>query len=196
MTILGVTGGIGSGKSIVCKYLSLHNIPIYDADIEAKRLNNTSPVIRQELIIRFGKSIYINNELDRKQLASLIFNNKENLQFVNQLIHTELAKHFLNWIEDNKRHSILALDAAVLFESGFDKYVDKIITVIAPIDIRINRVSKRDNLSPQQIEARINSQISDEERSKLSDFVVVNDNYESIINQTNIIIKKITRSAL
>lgn len=196
MTILGVTGGIGSGKSIVCKYLSLHNIPIYDADIEAKRLNNTSPVIRQELIIRFGKSIYINNELDRKQLASLIFNNKENLQFVNQLIHTELAKHFLNWIEDNKRHSILALDAAVLFESGFDKYVDKIITVIAPIDIRINRVSKRDNLSPQQIEARINSQISDEERSKLSDFVVVNDNYESIINQTNIIIKKITQSAL
>lgn len=196
MTILGVTGGIGSGKSIVCKYLSLHNIPIYDADIEAKRLNNTSPVIRKELIIRFGKSIYINNELDRKQLASLIFNNKENLQFVNQLIHTELAKHFLNWIEDNKRHSILALDAAVLFESGFDKYVDKIITVIAPIDIRINRVSKRDNLSPQQIEARINSQISDEERSKLSDFVVVNDNYESIINQTNIIIKKITQSAL
>lgn len=196
MTILGVTGGIGSGKSIVCKYLSLHNIPIYDADIEAKRLNNTSPVIRQELIIRFGKSIYINNELDRKQLASLIFNNKENLQYVNQLIHTELAKHFLNWIEDNKRHSILALDAAVLFESGFDKYVDKIITVIAPIDIRINRVSKRDNLSPQQIEARINSQISDEERSKLSDFVVVNDNYESIINQTNIIIEKITQSAL
>lgn len=196
MTILGVTGGIGSGKSIVCKYLSLHNIPIYDADIEAKRLNNTSPVIRQELIIRFGKSIYINNELDRKQLASLIFNNKENLQFVNQLIHTELAKHFLNWIEDNKRHSILALDAAVLFESGFDKYVDKIITVIAPIDIRINRVSKRDNLSHEQIEARINSQISDEERSKLSDFVVVNDNYESIINQTNIIIKKITQSAL
>lgn len=196
MTILGVTGGIGSGKSIVCKYLSLHNIPIYDADIEAKRLNNTSPVIRQELIIRFGKSIYINNELDRKQLASLIFNNKENLQFVNQLIHTELAKHFLNWIEINKKHNILALDAAVLFESGFDKYVDKIITVIAPIDIRINRVSKRDNLSPQQIEARINSQISDEERSKLSDFVVVNDNYESIINQTNIIIKKITQSAL
>ncbi len=84
----------------------------------------------------------------------------------------------------------------MLFESGFDKYVDKIITVIAPIDIRINRVSKRDNLSPQQIEARINSQISDEERSKLSDFVVVNDNYESIINQTNIIIKKITQSAL
>lgn len=196
MTILGVTGGIGSGKSIVCKYLSLHNIPIYDADIEAKRLNNTSPVIRKELIIRFGKSIYINNELDRKQLASLIFNNKENLQFVNQLIHTELAKHFLNWIEDNKRHSILALDAAVLFESGFDKYVDKIITVIAPIDIRINRVSKRDNLNPEQIKARINSQISDEERSKLSDFVVVNDNYESIINQTNIIIKKITQSAL
>lgn len=196
MTILGVTGGIGSGKSIVCKYLSLHNIPIYDADIEAKRLNNTSPVIRMELINRFGKSIYINNELDRKQLASLIFNNKENLQFVNQLIHTELAKHFLNWIEDNKRHSILALDAAVLFESGFDKYVDKIITVIAPIDIRINRVSKRDNLSHEQIEARINSQISDEERSKLSDFVVVNDNYESIINQTNIIIKKITQSAL
>ncbi len=194
MTIIGVTGGMGSGKSVVCKLLSLYNIPIYDADIEAKRLNDTSSVIRQKMEERFGDDIYKNNVLDKKLLAHHIFNNQENLKFANKIIHTELAKHFLNWVEENKEFKIITIDAPVLFEAGFDKFVDKIITVTAPIDKRIERVSKRDKLTREQIITRINNQMSDEERIKLSDFVVINDDNHSIIKQTDNILRNIYTS--
>ncbi len=196
MIIIGVTGGIGSGKSIVCKFMSIHNIPVYDADKEAKNLNDNSSIIKSKLIERFGNNIYTNEVLNKKKLANLIFNDKDNLQYVNSVIHSELATHFLNWIEKNKHCNLLAIDAAVLFESGFDKYVDKIVTVIAPIDIRIARVSDRDNLSSEQIKARIESQISDKERIEKSDFMITNDNKSSIIKQVNYIINKITQTAL
>lgn len=191
MIKLGVTGGIGSGKSIVCKLLSLHNIPIYDADSEAKKLNNSSPIIKNKLIERFGNSLYINNKLDRQKLANLIFNNKDNLQYVNSVIHTELAKHFLDWVQAHNTFDIIAIDAAVLFEAGFQKYVDKVITVTAPINKRIERVSKRDNMTSEQIQSRIKSQMSDEERIKLSNYVIINDDNISIIKQAQHIIQDI-----
>lgn len=191
MTIIGITGGIGSGKSIVCKLLSLYNIPIYDADKEAKALNNSSPIIKDKLIKRFGNSIYKENRLDKALLAKLIFTDKDNLAYVNSAIHTELAKHFLNWVKAHNEFNIVAIDAAVLLEAGFQKYVNKVITVSAPIDIRIERVAKRDNMGSEQIMSRIESQMSDKERIKLSDFVIINDDKESIIEQTSNIIKTI-----
>lgn len=194
MTILGITGGIGSGKSIVCKVLSFFNIPIYDADKEAKILNDISPTIRHKLTEYFGEDIYKSNILDKKLLASYIFNNKDDLAYVNSVIHTELSKHFLEWIDVNKDYDTIAIDAAVLFEAGFQKYVDKIITVVAPIDVRIDRVSKRDNLSNEQIISRINSQMSDEQRTSLSDYVVINDEQQSIIKQINNIVKSISNT--
>lgn len=192
MIKLGVTGGIGSGKSVVCEVLRLHDIPVYDADLEAKRLNDTSPVIREKLIEAFGAELYKNDKLDRKKLAQLIFNDEKNLRQVNSIIHPELAKHFEKWTDGRMEHSIVAIDAAVLFEAGFQQFVDKTITVFSPIETRIERVVKRDNLTKEQILSRINSQMSDEEKIRLSDFVIINDNKHSILEQVSTILKTIS----
>lgn len=183
MIKLGITGGIGSGKSVVCDVLRLHGIPVYDADREAKNLNDTCPVIRQRLIDAFGEELYRNNKLDRKKLAHLIFNHSENLQRVNSIIHPQLAQHFLEWANRLAHHPVVAIDAAVLFEAGFQKFVDKTITVLSPVEMRIHRVTQRDNLTQEQVLSRINSQLSDEEKVKLSDFVILNDNTRSLLKQ-------------
>ena len=192
MIKLGVTGGIGSGKSVVCEVLRLHDIPVYDADLEAKRLNDTSPVIREKLIEAFGAELYKNDKLDRKKLAQLIFNDEKNLRQVNSIIHPELAKHFEKWTDERIEHPIAAIDAAVLFEAGFQQFVDKTITVFSPVETRIERVVKRDNLTKEQILSRINSQMSDEEKIRLSDFVIINDNKHSILEQVSTILKTIS----
>ncbi len=192
MIKLGVTGGIGSGKSVVCEVLRLHDIPVYDADLEAKRLNDTSPVIREKLIEAFGAELYKNDKLDRKKLAQLIFNDEKNLHRVNSIIHPELAKHFEKWTDERIEHPIAAIDAAVLFEAGFQQFVDKTITVFSPVETRIERVVKRDNLTKEQILSRINSQMSDEEKIRLSDFVIINDNKHSILEQVSTILKTIS----
>ena len=192
MIKLGVTGGIGSGKSVVCEVLRLHDIPVYDADLEAKNLNDTSPVIREKLIEAFGAELYKNDKLDRKKLAQLIFNDEKNLHRVNSIIHPELAKHFEKWTDERIEHPIAAIDAAVLFEAGFQQFVDKTITVFSPIETRIERVVKRDNLTREHILSRINSQMSDEEKIRLSDFVIINDNKHSILEQVSTILKTIS----
>lgn len=193
MIVLGITGGIGSGKSTVCEILKLYQIPVYNADKEAKNLNDTSPIIRKKLIEIFGESIYTNNKLDRKQLAAHIFNNKDNLQKVNKIIHTELAKHFKTWVQSKHKYSIVAIDAAVLFEAGFQKHVDHTITVTAPQEIRIERVRKRDGMTEEQIKARMSSQMSEKEKVKLSDFTIINDDKRSITQQIEIILKTIAK---
>ena len=192
MVKLGVTGGIGSGKSVVCEILRLHNIPVYDADVEAKNLNDTSPVIREKLIDVFGTDLYRNNKLDRKKLAHLIFNNEENLRAVNSIIHPELAKHFEEWAEKRKHHPVVAIDAAVLFEAGFQSVTDKTIIVLAPLETRIERAVKRGNLTKEQITARTNSQMSDEEKVKLADFVIHDDGNHSLLEQISQILQVIS----
>ena len=192
MKVIAITGGIGSGKSVVCEVLRLHDIPVYDADLEAKNLNDTSPVIREKLIEAFGAELYKNDKLDRKKLAQLIFNDEKNLHRVNSIIHPELAKHFEKWTDERIEHPIAAIDAAVLFEAGFQQFVDNTITVFSPVETRIERVVKRDNLTREHILSRINSQMSDEEKIKLSDFVIINDNKHSILEQVSTILKTIS----
>lgn len=191
MIVLGITGGIGSGKSLVCELLKLHRVPIYDADYKAKWLNDISPVIKEKLITLFGEELYQGNKLNRKKLASYIFGNKEHLLQVNNIIHTELAKDFTAWKEKHQHHPIVAIDAAVLFEARFEQHVDKIITVTAPEQIRIDRVIARDNLSEEQIRARMASQMSEDEKIKLSDFVIHNDSNRSLIAQITTILDSI-----
>ncbi len=192
MIKLGVTGGIGSGKSVVCDVLRLHNIPIFDADREAKKLNDTSPVIREKLINNFGPDLYRNNRLDRKKLAHLIFNNEENLRKTNAIIHPELAKHFNKWVNQREHHAVVAIDAAVLYEAGFQSLLDKTILVMAPREIRIERAAKRDRLSQEQITARANSQMNDEEKVKLADFIIRNDGRHSLLEQVAQILQDIS----
>lgn len=189
MITLGVTGGIGSGKSVVCEVLRLHNIPVYDADVEAKNLNDTSSVIREKLIEAFGSELYPNNKLDRQKFARLIFNNEDNLRRANSIIHPELAKHFLEWTKQHRHCPIVAMDAAVLLEAGFQQVLDKIIVVLAPLDTRIERALKRGNLSKEQITARANNQMSDEEKVKHADFIIHNDGKQSLLAQISKILQ-------
>ncbi|HHV85859.1 MAG TPA: dephospho-CoA kinase [Petrimonas sp.] len=192
MIKLGVTGGIGSGKSVVCDVLRLHDIPVYDADLEAKNLNDTSSVIRKKLTESFGQDLYRNNRLDREKLAHLIFNNEENLRTANSIIHPELAKHFMEWAEQRKHHPVIALDAAVLFEAGFQSVLDKTIIVLAPLEVRIERAVKRGNLTKEQITARANSQMSDKEKAELADFIIQNDGQHSLLEQVDKILQVVS----
>ncbi|MEA4996257.1 MAG: dephospho-CoA kinase [Petrimonas sp.] len=192
MIKLGVTGGIGSGKSVVCEVLRLHGIPVFDADREAKKLNETSPVIREKLINNFGPDLYLNDRLDRKKLASLIFNNKENLRTTNAIIHPELAKHFVKWADQRKHYAVVAIDAAVLFEAGFQSLLDKTIIVLAPLETRIERAVKRDHLSKEQVMARASSQMKDEEKARLADFTIHNDGRHSLLEQVEQILQEVS----
>jgi dephospho-CoA kinase len=183
MTKVGITGGIGSGKSVVCELFRVHDIPVFDADAEAKRLNDTSPVIREKLTQLFGNDLYENNLLNRQKLASFIFSNPENLQKVNAIIHPEVAACFEKWTNEQKNALIVVIETAILFESGFDKLVDKTVTVYSPKSDRVERVVKRDNTDIVQIEARMKNQMPEEEKIRLSDFVIINDNHKSLIEQ-------------
>ncbi len=184
MIILGITGGIGSGKSTISELLLILGIPVYIADLESKKLTNNSSVIRKELIKLYGKDIYNDDGLLNKiKLASIIFNDKKQLQKVNALIHPEVKNNLREWIMNNKENDIVAYESAIMFESGFHKLTNKILTVYTPLEIRINRIIKRDNSSREKALERIKSQMDDEERIKLSDFVIVNDDTKSLIDQ-------------
>jgi dephospho-CoA kinase len=180
---VGVTGGIGSGKSTVCKIFSLLGIPVFVADTEAKLLMNSNPEIRKGLTELFGESIYKqDNSLDREKLANLIFNNNELLEKVNRLVHPVVRNEFINW--KNSQDSVYVIhEAAILFESGFYKMMDYTILVSAPEEIRIKRVSERDNIEDEKVRQRINKQWTDEEKRILASIEIVNDNKKLIIPQ-------------
>ncbi len=182
MIIVGLTGGIGSGKTIVCKVFEKLNIPVYSADTEAKKLMNSDYKIKSKLISEFGNNVYRNNSLNKKFLANIIFNNKKKLLFVNSVVHPVVKKHIKNWISQQTSNYVI-IENAILFESGFDKIANKIITVTAPEELRIRRVVKRDNSTYKEVKARINNQMPDEEKIKKSDFVIQNDNEQLILPQ-------------
>ncbi|MFA6701817.1 MAG: dephospho-CoA kinase [Dysgonamonadaceae bacterium] len=185
MIKVGVTGGIGSGKSVVCELLRVYGYPVYDADERAKELNNTSPIIRDKLISHFGKELYPDNKLDKKKLANIIFTNSDNLKTANSIIHPEVAKDFIKWILERERFEIVFMDAAVLLEAGFNKFLDKVITVYAPYSLRLERASERDKTDKKNIAERAKKQLPEEEKINLSDFVIYNDNTHSLIEQVS-----------
>ena len=185
MIKLGITGGIGSGKSIVAELLKLYDIPVYNADDEAKRLNDESSVIRQKLTQNFGEDLYASGKLDKQKFAQIIFNDPEKLRIANSIIHPELQKDFLRWINFHSDSDIVAMEAALIFEANFQSMFDSIVTVYAPMALRIVRASQRDRTTPEKIEERIRNQFSDEEKVKLSDFVIFNDEKHSLIRQVS-----------
>jgi dephospho-CoA kinase len=184
MIKIGITGGIGSGKSIIATLLSMHEIPVYIADEESKRLAATSPIIKERLIALFGNNMYTDKGLDKALLASYIFNNPEYLKQVNAIIHPEVNKHFTQWVKKSNR-KICAMESAILFESGFDSIVDIRLMVYAPLELRISRVLKRDNSTQEEIIRRINNQLSDETKKECSDYVILNDDIHALIPQVN-----------
>ncbi|MDR1763701.1 MAG: dephospho-CoA kinase [Dysgonamonadaceae bacterium] len=192
MKIIGITGGIGSGKSTVAKALEIKGIPVYRADVESKRLTRTSEEIRRLLTERFGTLYGPNGGFKTKLFASLIFNNPENLKAANAIIHPAVRRDFERWTQQRRDFPILAIEAAILIESGFSNSVDLVVNVASPLDLRIKRIKKRDiNFTKEEIEARIKNQMPDEERSRLSDCIIYNDERHSLIEQTENLINKL-----
>ena len=183
MLIVGITGGIGSGKTTITNIFSLLDIPVYIADTESKRITDSSPIFRVYFIELLGEKLYDGNRLNKKLLASHIFSDEKILKQVNAIIHPEVEKDFQEWIKKNENNKIVILESAILFESGFNKLTNKIITVYTPLEERVRRTMARDNISEGEVIKRINKQMSDENKKELSDFVIVNDNKHSLIEQ-------------
>ena len=181
MIKIGITGGIGSGKSVVATLLRLYGIPVYIADEESKRLTNSSPVIRRALVDLVGEAVYdADGKLDKPRLANFIFGQPEHLARVNAIIHPEVNRDFLDWSERQEK-AFCAIESAILFESGFDRIVDVKLMVLAPLEIRLERAIARDHASREALERRIKSQMADEEKASRSDYVIHNDDRQALI---------------
>ncbi len=178
---VGITGGIGSGKSTICNIFRLLGVPVFVADVAAKELTNTSPEIKSGLIDLFGSDIYTpNGTINRKKLAGIIFNDEIQLQKVNELVHPVVRAEFLKWAHQQETPYVIH-EAAILFESGFYKMMDFTILVSAPEEMRIERVSQRDGATPEEVKERISKQWNDEQKRKLASIELTNDNRELLI---------------
>lgn len=173
MITIGLTGGIGSGKTTIAQWFQEKGIPVYNSDFEAKKLMNENEDLIQQLIELFGDETYKNGEYNRSYVASKVFNDKELLNQLNAIVHPAVFKHFDEWL-DNQNSSFVVKEAAILFESGSYKDCDYIISVIADEEIRIKRVAKRDQLNEDQIRNRMKSQWTDQQRIEKSDFIIEN----------------------
>jgi len=191
MKIIGLTGGIGSGKTTVAKVFSELGIAVYIADDEAKALMNRSKVIKRKLIALFGDKAYSRDSLNRSFLANKIFNDQGLLDKMNAIVHPKVAQHFKRWVKKQKSPYVLK-ESAILFESGTDVNCDFTILVVAPLDIRIKRVVDRDETSSEKVKAIINKQWSDKEKILKADFIIHNDSLSNMRNQVYEIHNKLT----
>ncbi len=173
--IVGITGGIGSGKTTVVSFFKeFKNIAIYLADVEAKKLMNSSDVIKSQLIKNFGKQSYLNNQLNRSFIANIVFNDKDKLAILNAIVHPEVAKHFKNFINIHKSKEYILYENAILFENKSDAFCDVVITVTAPLNKRIDRVMKRDKTNKEAVLQRIQNQWKEEKKILQSNYVIDN----------------------
>jgi len=193
MIKLGVTGGIGSGKTLVCTIISAMGYPVFNADYEAKRLIDNDTRLIDSIKGLFGEEIYINNELNRKRVAELVFTNPLLLEKLNFIVHPAVVEYFNQWVEHFQSKSIVVKEAAILFESGANKGLDKIIGVIAPLDLRIQRVIERDKVSYESVLRRINNQNSQDELIKKCDYIIENDGGKLILPQVVKIIEELEK---
>ena len=179
---VGIAGGIGSGKTIVCDIFKVLGVPIYNADLEAKLIMNKSDQVRQAVIATFGDQTYQNGILNREFLAAQVFNDADQLAKLNAIVHPAVIQAAEDWADAQTAPYSLK-EASILFESGSYKKLDYTILVTAPVEIRIARVMARDQVTREQVLARMNNQLPDEEKAKLADFVIINDGIQALIPQ-------------
>ena len=181
---IGITGGIGSGKTTVCEIFKLLGIPVFHADPEAKNLQDSDENIKQLIINILGKDAYtIDGVLDRKKMAGIIFNDKQVLAAVNGIIHPAVRKSFLKWSENYQTVPYVLYEAAILFESGYASDFDRNILVLADEELRIKRVIKRDHTTEEIIRQRILNQLPDIEKVNKADYLIENNNQNLLIPQ-------------
>ncbi len=173
MKIIGLTGGIGSGKTTIAKMFEALHIPVYYADIEAKKLMNTSVLIQSKLISLFGKNAIIDDKINRPLIAGVVFNDKEKLQKLNDIVHPEVEKNFKGWVRRQNSPYVIQ-ENAIIFESKNQNNFDKIITVIAPELDKIKRVINRDKVSEKMVRERMDNQLEDTYKIERSEYIIYN----------------------
>jgi dephospho-CoA kinase len=179
---IGITGGIGAGKSTVSKILEAMGFPVFNSDLQAKNTADFNPEVKVEIISLFGDSIYSNNELNRPKMADLIFNDPLLREKLNHIIHPRVRAAFDEFALVSSSELVFN-EAAILFETGAYKQLDATILVTSPKELRIQRLLSRDKTSREAIEARMNTQWSDEEKRELADYIIENDENQSLIKQ-------------
>ncbi len=189
--IVGLTGGIGSGKTTVANFFKELGVPIYIADDEAQKLMLESSLLKSELISLFGPKVYENGQLNKLLISESIFKDKTTLKAINNIVHPVVAIHFNKWLGLQESPYVIK-EAAIFFENGSYKSLDAIITVVAPEECKIRRIMQRDIKSKKQIKAIMNNQWSDEKKIKMSDFVIENTN----LKQTKLLVKEIHEKLL
>lgn len=177
--IIGLTGGIGSGKTTVARKLVELGIPVYFADLEAKKLMN-QPFLAEQIQSKFGSEVYDEGVLQNQILAAKVFSDPNNIAQLNAIVHPAVAQDFQAWLVRHQEYKLVVKEVAILFETGGDKKCDYVLLVTAPLETRIQRVMQRDGLTREQVLDRINHQWSDEIKRKLSDFVIENDSKEHL----------------
>lgn len=183
MVKVGLTGGIGSGKTYVSKIFYHLGIPVFNADLEAARIINSNEDIIVALKNKFGNDIYKYGKLDKKKVASIVFNDKNALEFLNKTTHPPVIEYYKKWLSIHKNASYTIKETAILFESNSYKKLDFTISVFAPQELRIKRVVQRDNVSEDKVLERVKNQMSDELKIELSDFVIYNNGKEALLPQ-------------
>lgn len=183
MLKIGLTGGIGSGKSTACHILQELGIPVFDADSQAKHLMNTDPELKESITILIGRQAYTATGLNRALIANTVFNNPEKLRQLNSLVHPKVREAFTGWVSKQQRVPYVIQEAAILFESGAYKYMDLTIAIYADIALRIQRVASRDGIPPELVKNRMDNQWPAEKINALADYTINNDNNALLLPQ-------------
>lgn len=186
MKIVGLTGGIGSGKTTVANLFSkFDNVAVYIADVEAKKLMNSSGIIREKLINKFGKESFKDNKLNRKYIAEIVFKDKEKLSELNAIVHPEVKKHFQEFTKNQIKSDYVIYENAILFESKSNFFCDIIITVFADLDTKIQRVISRDSSTKKEVLNRMKNQWKDNKKILQSNYIICNQNLDDTKSQVN-----------
>jgi dephospho-CoA kinase len=192
--IVGITGGIGGGKSTLSARLRAEGFLVFDTDCRAKQLQNEHPELIQKLKTLFGEEIYnANGQLDRSALAKIVFEKKELLAELNKMVHPVVRADFHHWVETHSDQKLLFVESAIMFESGLVNSVDKVILMTAAIEVRIARVVKRDGSSPEQVKARIANQMPDEQKILNSDYVIYSDDNMPLLDKMHRILDELLK---
>lgn len=182
MLKVGVTGGIGAGKSIVCRVFKTLGIPVFDADAAAKMLMEEDPLLVKAISNLFGNDVYISGKLDREKVASMVFNQPTLLKQLNKVVHPATISYGNSWMQQQTTSYVIK-EAAIFFESGSYKEMDVMIGVFAPVELRIKRVLTRPGMTREKVLERMANQIGDEQKLKLCDYTITNDDVAAIIPQ-------------
>jgi dephospho-CoA kinase len=185
MLKVGITGGIGSGKTYVCKLFAEKGVPVYNADLRARFIMNHDVSVKEQIVQLFGEHAYRNEELNRTFIAEQVFKDKAKLEQLNAIVHPAVGKDYEVWLSEHQHEPYTLKEAAIMIETRGYKLLDYLILVTAPKEIRINRIKERDSLTQEDIIARMDKQMDDAEKIKFADFVIENNGDDSLADKVN-----------